>query len=111
MATTANNPAASDTRRDPFGLVVYSRENCHLCQDMIAALHKLQVQLSFHLEVVDVDSDEALRSRFGLKVPVLVAEGRKFVTITSILLRLMLISPKFASSQSDLKNRSEKVTG
>jgi glutaredoxin len=77
MAVTANNPAASDTRRDPFVLVVYSRENCHLCQDMIAALRELQVRPSFHLEVVDVDSDEALRSRFGLKVPVLVAEGEE----------------------------------
>ena len=74
---TTSNPVASDTGRDPYALVVYSREECHLCQNMIAALRELQARLSFHLEVVDVDSDEELRSRYGLKVPVLVAEGEE----------------------------------
>ncbi|MEO8991986.1 MAG: glutaredoxin family protein [Nitrosospira sp.] len=73
MVATTNNPAASDTGRDPFALMVYSREHCHLCQDMIASLRELQMRLSFHFDVVDVDSDEKLQSRYGLKVPVLVA--------------------------------------
>jgi glutaredoxin len=77
MAATANNPAASDTGPHPFTLVVYSREHCHLCQNMIAALRELQARLSFHLDVVDVDSDEQLKSRYGLKVPVLVAGGEE----------------------------------
>jgi glutaredoxin len=77
MAATANNPAAPNTNPHPFGLVVYSREDCHLCQNMIAALRELQARLSFHLEVVDVDSDEKLQSRYGLKVPVLVAGGEE----------------------------------
>jgi glutaredoxin len=73
MAATANNPAVPDTDPHPFALVVYGREDCHLCQNMIAALRELQARLSFHLDVVDVDSDEKLQSRYGLKVPVLVA--------------------------------------
>jgi glutaredoxin len=77
MAATANNPATPDTGPHPFALVVYSREDCHLCQNMIAALRELQARLSFHLEVVDVDSDEKLQSRYGLKVPVLVAGGEE----------------------------------
>jgi glutaredoxin len=77
MATTANNPTAFDTGAYPFTLVVYSREHCHLCQDMIATLRELQARLSFHLDVVDVDSDEALQSRYGLKVPVLLAGGEE----------------------------------
>ena len=77
MAAKANNPAPPDTGPHPFTLVVYSREDCHLCQNMIAALRELQARLSFHLDVVDVDSDEKLQSRYGLKVPVLVAGGEE----------------------------------
>ena len=45
--------------------------------DMIAALRELQARLSFHLEVVDVDSDDELKSRYGERVPVLMAEGEE----------------------------------
>ena len=44
---------------------------------MIAALRELQARLSFHLDVVDVDSDEELQSCYGLKVPVLLAGGEE----------------------------------
>ena len=39
---------------------------------MIAGLRELQTGVRFDLEVVDVDSDPALESRYGELVPVLV---------------------------------------
>ena len=54
-------------------LRVYAREHCHLCADMIAALGELQARHPFHLDVIDVDSDDDLRTRYGVRVPVLVA--------------------------------------
>lgn len=68
---------SSASTPDPVELVVYSREHCHLCHDMIATLRELQTRLSFHLEVVDVDSDADLKSRYGERVPVLVSEGQE----------------------------------
>ncbi|SEO68260.1 Glutaredoxin-like domain [Nitrosovibrio sp. Nv6] len=68
---------AADPDRPPLTLVVYGREHCHLCEDMIAALQELQVRLPFRLDVIDVDSDSDLRSRYGERVPVLVAEGEE----------------------------------
>lgn len=56
-------------------LTVYSRSYCHLCEDMITALRELQGRCRFRLDVVDVDSDPALESRYGDKVPVLVRNG------------------------------------
>lgn len=53
-------------------LRVYGRRDCHLCDEMIAALRALQSELAFELEVLDVDSDAALETRFGAQVPVLV---------------------------------------
>ena len=42
---------------------------------MIAGLRILQAGVSFEFEVVDVDADPALESRFGEFVPVLAAAG------------------------------------
>jgi glutaredoxin len=80
MATTINRTrvrAETPDIPESLALVVYSREHCHLCHDMIAALQELQARLSFSLEVVDVDSDGELRMRYGERVPVLVAEGEE----------------------------------
>ncbi len=54
-------------------LTVYSREYCHLCHDMVAALEAVQPSYGFQLEIVDVDEDESLEARYGEWVPVLVA--------------------------------------
>jgi hypothetical protein len=42
---------------------------------MIAGLRVLQAGVPFELEVVDVDSDPMLESRYGELVPVLVGSG------------------------------------
>ena len=61
----------------PVLLTVYGREHCHLCQDMIAVLQELRSRYPFHLEVIDVDSDSDLQSRYGPRVPVLTMEGEE----------------------------------
>jgi hypothetical protein len=56
----------------PVELIVYAREHCHLCENMIAALRNVQAKLRFRFEVTDVDSNDELRLRYGERVPVLV---------------------------------------
>lgn len=58
-------------------LTIYGRPYCHLCEDMVEALRARQARWNFTLEVVDVDQDEELERRFGLLVPVLMADGRE----------------------------------
>lgn len=59
-------------------LTLYSREYCHLCHDMIAALESLQQHHNFHVEIIDVDENETLEARHGEFVPVLVgADGKE----------------------------------
>lgn len=51
--------------------VLYSRRGCHLCEraeDVLAAC-------GVDVDVIDVDADETLRSRFDLRVPVLEVDG------------------------------------
>lgn len=73
MTATTSNSAIPESAV----LIVYGREYCHLCQDMIAMLHKLQAQTPFRIEVMDVDSDAELATRYGERVPVLVAGGEE----------------------------------
>lgn len=59
-------------------LRVYGRNDCHLCDEMVAALHGLQASLGFRFEVLNVDTEPALKARYGSRVPVLVdAEGEE----------------------------------
>ena len=55
--------------------IVYGREECHLCQDMILALQNLQEQVSFKYEVVNIDSSAQLVTQYGTKIPVLIAKS------------------------------------
>lgn len=50
-----------------------SRDYCHLCHDMVAALEPLQAERGFLLDVVDVDADSALVEKYDERVPVLLA--------------------------------------
>ena len=56
-------------------LTVYSRSYCHLCDELIAGLRTLQARFHFEIEIVDVDSDDALEGRYGEDVPVVVHAG------------------------------------
>lgn len=52
-------------------LTLISREHCHLCEEMLSALQRLQGRFSFDVDVVDVDSRPELEARWGEFVPVL----------------------------------------
>ena len=51
-------------------LTLYSRSYCHLCQDMLDALHALPLA-RFTIDVLDVDADPLLLARYDELVPVL----------------------------------------
>ncbi len=59
-------------------LRLYSRDYCHLCHDLLAALEAMRGECpaAFSVEVIDVDADPALAERYDELVPVLVAEDR-----------------------------------
>lgn len=51
-------------------VILYSRSDCHLCEQAEQDLKTLQSQIPHRLEIVDVDSSPELRQRFGFEVPV-----------------------------------------
>lgn len=54
-----------------------SRHDCGLCEEMQRELVSMPEYAGWSLQVVDVDSDTALRARYGHKVPVLLLEGER----------------------------------
>jgi glutaredoxin len=58
-------------------VVVYSREDCCLCDDALREVEAARASIPFDLRVVDVDQDPALAERYGHEVPVIEIDGRK----------------------------------
>jgi hypothetical protein len=59
------------------GLVLYHRPGCHLCEQMLAALYVTYGD-EIEISLVNVDSDPALKERYGMRIPVLAA-GEKVI--------------------------------
>ncbi|HVA55783.1 MAG TPA: glutaredoxin family protein [Gammaproteobacteria bacterium] len=60
-------------------LILYYRNDCHLCDEMLAELRILYGD-RLQMSLVDVDTDAALQARFGLQVPVL-TDGTKILSL------------------------------
>lgn len=84
-------------------LVVYTRENCPLCDEAIALLQEHAEWLP-PIETVDVDSDVTLQRRFGTEVPVVEIDGRVRFRgrISRVLLRRLIIAtPPLAAEERE----------
>ena len=55
-------------------VVVYSRQECHLCDDAKAVLHGYIDYLPT-IDEIDIDSDPELQQRFGTSIPVVEIDG------------------------------------
>jgi len=69
--------AVADRAEPRPEFVLYSRQYCHLCDDMLAALEVLRGELGFGLEVIDVDAEPELERRYNELVPVLMHGARE----------------------------------
>ncbi len=56
-----------------MALILYQRDNCHLCDLALEVLAQARVP---EFESVFIDEDDALEERYGLRVPVLRDEAR-----------------------------------
>ncbi len=51
-------------------LIVYNRDGCHLCEDMLSALYLLQDELNLTIKLIDIDDNPVLRKKYNDDVPV-----------------------------------------
>jgi len=58
-------------------VVIYSRVNCHLCQEAEENVREVRVKIPFELEVIYIDGDQELERLYGEEVPVTLIDGAK----------------------------------
>ncbi len=82
----------SGTQRPDLHFVVYSREECPLCDEAWAILSKQQKSRGFSLKKINVDNDQALLAQHGHSVPVVVVNGQERFRghVNEVLLRRLL---------------------
>ena len=80
-ATISAMPRKLPFRRPRSGtrlpLVLYSRSNCSLCDQMRALIEDSGYQQAVDLQLVDIDSDPELAQRYGTRIPVLTIAARE----------------------------------
>ena len=58
-------------------VIVYSRKQCHLCDEVKGKLSRLQSRAQFQWREIDIDSDPELQRLYNEEVPVVFIDGRK----------------------------------
>lgn len=63
---------------DPVAVTVYSRAQCHLCEEAVETLETVaaDVDADVAIEEVDVDEDPQLREEYGDRVPYVFVDER-----------------------------------
>ena len=61
----------------PAPVTLYTRTDCHLCDQARALLDTLAEDLGFAVEAVDIDRNAELRARYGEAVPVIAVGGEE----------------------------------
>ncbi len=55
-------------------LIVYYRQGCHLCEQMLVSLYQQQImhqsRVEFEIEIIDIDDDPELLQQYNIDVPV-----------------------------------------
>jgi hypothetical protein len=65
------------SRARPVSVTVYSRPDCHLCDEMKAVVAHVARSLPLALEYIDISTDPALEASYGAEIPVLMIRGKK----------------------------------
>ena len=58
-------------------VTLYTRQGCHLCDEVKAVLDRARRKADFSLREIDIDSDPALLAEYNDQVPVVAIDGRK----------------------------------
>jgi hypothetical protein len=56
-------------------LTLYGQDGCHLCDDARVVVQRVQADVRFSLEEVDITSDERLHRAYLERIPVLKIDG------------------------------------
>jgi glutaredoxin len=58
-------------------VIIYSRPECHLCDEAKAAIENSNCSEHYTLEEVNIESDEGLLKKFKYDIPVVLIDGEE----------------------------------
>lgn len=58
-------------------LTLYTRPQCHLCEQAKQAINELKTDFTFIMEEIDINQSDELTERYGLMIPVLLMNGEE----------------------------------
>ncbi|MET3727194.1 glutaredoxin [Fictibacillus halophilus] len=58
-------------------VILYTKIHCPLCDEAHKLLQKLQQEISFSIESIDIYQDDLLLEKYGLMIPVVEIEGKE----------------------------------
>ncbi len=58
-------------------LIIYTGPNCHLCEQAKALLYPLMSERGLTLVEVDIHTDAELQQKYGIRIPVVLANGQE----------------------------------
>jgi glutaredoxin len=56
-------------------LTLYTKPDCSLCDEALAAIERVHRSVRFEIEQVDITRDHTLRARYGERIPVVEIDG------------------------------------
>lgn len=56
-------------------VTIYSRNECHLCEEALKVLQELKNDLQFEIVEIFIDGNEDLEKQYGEQVPVTLIDG------------------------------------
>jgi thiol-disulfide isomerase/thioredoxin len=98
----------------PIRLTVYSKDECHLCDQLLEVVEKVRSEQPFELEVVDIAEDPALKAKYGHEIPVVMINGRKaikFRTTEAELKKKLKLARERSHSSSEEPSGSDPLPG
>lgn len=57
-------------------IIFYTKPGCHLCEDALALLNRLQSEITLTVQAIDITTDDALFKKYFDKIPVLCIDDR-----------------------------------
>jgi glutaredoxin len=58
-------------------LTLYTKPDCHLCEDALKTLNEIRAELPFELRVRDITADESLHRAYFERIPVVALDGEE----------------------------------
>jgi thiol-disulfide isomerase/thioredoxin len=58
-------------------VILYTKTHCPLCDEAHKLLHKLQSEIPFQIELIDIYKDDSLIEKYGLMIPVVEIENEE----------------------------------